>query len=84
MAERDQRQQRADEEADAAAREAADIGGPGAEEDVPEERRPVVEAGGGEAEGVERFQEELVEAATHGEVGPDPTEDEGEQEEDRS
>ena len=38
-----------------------------------EEMRPVYEAGGGEAEGFEQAEEELIEHASHGDPGPDPT-----------
>jgi hypothetical protein len=59
------------EQADAAASEAGAIGGrpssePESQEDADEAARPVVEAGGGEAEGFERAERELVEHATHG------------------
>jgi hypothetical protein len=36
---------------------------------------PVEEAGGGEAEGFEQAEEELIEHATHGDPAPDPTAD---------
>jgi hypothetical protein len=39
-----------------------------------EERRPVEEAGGGEAEGFEQAEEELIEHASHGDPAPDPNE----------
>jgi len=45
-----------------------------------EERRPVEEAGGGEAEGFEQAEELLEEHATHGDSGPDPTHMAGEPE----
>jgi hypothetical protein len=38
-----------------------------------EERRAVDEGGGGEAEGFELSEEELVEHASHGDPGPDPS-----------
>ncbi|HSJ18257.1 MAG TPA: DUF892 family protein, partial [Solirubrobacterales bacterium] len=78
MADPDQHERRARDEAETAACEAASIGGPGSEEDVPEAQRPVAEAGGGEAEGFERSQEEPVEAATQGDAAPDPAEEEEE------
>lgn len=56
----------APKEAEAAGRKAARIDGPGAEDDVPEEQRPVVEGGGDEAAGFEQAEEELVEVASHG------------------
>jgi hypothetical protein len=48
-----------------AAKEAAAIGGPGAEQGFPPEERAVREAGGGEAEGFEEAEAELVRNATH-------------------
>ena len=48
-----------------AGEEAAAIGGPGAEEGFPPEQRAVREAGGGEAEGFEEAEAELVRNATH-------------------
>ena len=38
-----------------------------------EEQRAVREGGGGEAEGFELAEEELIEHASHGDPGPDPT-----------
>jgi hypothetical protein len=63
---------RARDEAEAAAAEAAAIGGrtssePDQTDGGPSEaERPVVEAGGGEAEGFEQAERELVEHASHG------------------
>jgi hypothetical protein len=37
-----------------------------------EAERPVKEAGGGEAEGFEEAERDLIEHASHGEPGPDP------------
>ena len=60
------------EQADAAAAEAATIGGrpssepPGTEGEPDEAQRPLVEAGEGEAEGFEQAEQELVEHASHG------------------
>ena len=45
-----------------------------------EERRPVEEAGGGEAEGFEQAEEELVEHASHGDQTPDPSQQAGDPE----
>lgn len=59
-------------EEDAAA-EAGEIGGKGSGEDLPPEERPVAEAGGGESEGFEDAEDLLVEHASHGDSGPDPT-----------
>lgn len=58
-------------EADAAAAEAAAIGGrassePASQEEPDEATRPVVEAGGGEAEGFEEAERELIEHSSHG------------------
>ena len=38
-----------------------------------EERRAVEEAGGGESEGFEQSEDELIEHASHGDPGPDPS-----------
>jgi hypothetical protein len=62
-----------DEEA-AAAAEAGSIGGRAEEESVDPAERPVREAGGGEAEGFEKAEEELIEQAEHG-AGRDPSDD---------
>jgi hypothetical protein len=51
------------------------------EERHAEEQRPVSEAGGGEAEGFELAEEELIEHASHGDSGPDPSNLAGEPEE---
>ena len=61
------------DEAEAAANEAAHIGG-----DVPPQSddpafEAVEEGGGGEAEGFEQAEEELIEGASHGDPQPDPT-----------
>ena len=62
----------ADEEADRAAAEAAEIGGtassePPPAEDAPDEaERPLAEAGEGEAEGFEQAERSLIEHASHG------------------
>lgn len=44
-----------------------------AEDRHEEEMRPLREAGQGEAEGFEESEAELIEHASHGEPGPDPT-----------
>jgi hypothetical protein len=64
------------EEAEAAAAEAGAIGGRSGTEDIDEAERPVIEAGGGEAEGFEQAEEELRDQAEHGE-GRDPAADAG-------
>ena len=63
------------EEEQAAAEEAASIGGPGAPADGDEASRPVEEAGGGEAEGFEQAERELAEQASHGENRWSPEKD---------
>ena len=63
-----------EEEARAAA-EASRIGGPGTEAEGDEASRPLEEAGGGEAEGFEQSERELVEQASHGENRWDPEAD---------
>jgi hypothetical protein len=60
-----------DAEADAAAAEAARIGGRPEEDDLDPAERPLVEAGGGEAEGFEQAEADLIENAEHGEGGHD-------------
>jgi hypothetical protein len=75
MNERDPLDVQADREADAAAHEAAGIGGRAPEDEDPA-RRPVDEAGGGEAEGFEGAEQDLRENAEHGQLGPrDPIRD---------
>jgi hypothetical protein len=54
------------EETDAAAAEAAQIGGPAANPDIDPAERPVIEGGGGEAEGFEEAEQALIEHASHG------------------
>ncbi len=57
----------ADEEADAAAAEAARIGGPAPDDEGDDPaQRPLVEGGEGEAEGFELAEEELIDNAEHG------------------
>jgi hypothetical protein len=56
----------------AAAREAAAIGGRAGDEDLDPAQRPLVEAGEGEAEGFELAEQDLIEAAEHGDSGADP------------
>jgi hypothetical protein len=53
-------------EVDAAAAEAARVGGvAGGEEDIDPAMRPLTEAGGGEAEGFEEAERALIEHASH-------------------
>lgn len=54
------------EQAEAAAAEAARIGGVAGDEQLDPAQRPVVEAGGGEAEGFEQAEDVLIEHASHG------------------
>jgi hypothetical protein len=63
-------------EEEAAAEEAAAIGGPRPDYDTDEAHRPLEEAGEGEAEGFEDAEAELIEAASHGEHRHNPAEDE--------
>ena len=57
----------AEEEAEAAAAEAARIGGPTPDDNIDDPaQRPVVEGGEGEAEGFELAEEELIDRAEHG------------------
>jgi hypothetical protein len=56
------------EEADLAAQEAAMIGGRAGDEGLPPAERAVREAGGGEAEGFEEAEAELIEHASHGDM----------------
>jgi hypothetical protein len=75
MSESDPDDPLAEREADAAAHEAAGVGGRRPADEDPE-RRPVDEAGGGEAEGFEQAEQDLRENAEHGSLGPrDPNRD---------
>jgi hypothetical protein len=75
MTERDPQDAQAEREAEAAAHEAGGIGGRAPEDEDPA-RRPVDEAGGGEAEGFERAEQNLRDNAEHGEINPrDPIRD---------
>ena len=66
-------ERRAMEEADAAAAEAGAIGGAVDEAgDLDPADRPVIEAGGGDAEGFELAEAQLIEHASHGDPGVDP------------
>jgi len=56
------------DEIDAAATEAARIGGIAGDEDLDPAERPVIEAGGGYAEGFEEAEEALIEHASHGDM----------------
>ena len=72
----------AEEEAEAAAVEAAEIGGPAPDDPVEDPaERPLVESGEGEAEGFEVAEAELVENAEHGDEKSFPDRDAGRPEE---
>ena len=64
-----------DKETAAAARDAAAIGGRAGDEDLDPALRPLVEGGEGEAEGFELAEEDLIEAAQHGDSPADPLDD---------
>ncbi|MDP8943958.1 MAG: hypothetical protein M3N16_07550 [Actinomycetota bacterium] len=69
---------RAAEEAEAAAAEAGAIGGRVDEAaDLDPADRPVIEAGGGQAEGFEQAEDQLIERASHGDPPGDPLADAG-------
>ena len=69
----------------AAAEEAVEAGGGPVSEEADESERALAEAGGGESEGFELAEEELVENATHdAERNPDPTHLAGELEDART
>jgi hypothetical protein len=75
MTKRDPQEVEVQREADAAAHEAAGVGGRAPDDEDPA-RRPVDEAGGGQAEGFEQAEEDLRENAEHGQLGPrDPGRD---------
>jgi hypothetical protein len=65
----------AEQEAAAAAAEAAQIGGPAPDEDLDPAERPVVEGGGGVAEGFEQAEADLIRQASHEDEGVPPTAD---------
>jgi hypothetical protein len=70
----ERRDELAEQEAAAAAEEAGAIGGVAGDEDLDPAERPVVEAGGGVAEGNEQAEELLIDSASHeaGTDGPSP------------
>lgn len=72
------------EEEEEAAAEAGAIGGVTGEPDLPEAQRPLAEAGEGEAEGFEQAEEQLIEAASHGDPARNPMGDRFTPEEARS
>ena len=65
----------AEEQAAAAAAEAARIGGPVPDIDLDPAERPVVEGGGGVAEGFEQAEADLIRQASHEEEGVPPTDE---------
>jgi hypothetical protein len=72
----------AEEEAEAAAAEAAEIGGPAPDDPVDDPaQRPLVEGGEGEAEGFELAEAELIDNAEHGDQKRFPNRDAGRPEE---
>jgi hypothetical protein len=72
----------AEEEAEAAAAEAAEIGGPTPDDPVDDPaERPLVEAGEGEAEGFELAEAQLIDNAEHGDQKRFPNRDAGRPEE---
>lgn len=62
-----------EDEIDAAARDAAAIGGRAGDEGLDPAQRPLVEAGEGVAEGFELAEEDLIEATEGADPGSDPT-----------
>ncbi len=64
----------AEEQAAAAAAEAASIGGLAPDDDLDPAERPVVEGGGGVAEGFELAEDDLVRHASHEDPAVSPTE----------
>ncbi len=65
MTERDPIERDIEHEEELAAAEAAQIGGVSGMEDLPDEERPLAEAGEGESEGFELAEEELRQRASH-------------------
>lgn len=61
------------DEAEAAANQAAHIGGDVEQQSDDPAFEAVEEGGGGESEGFEQAEEELIEGASHGDPQPDPT-----------
>ena len=86
MTERDREEEAVSREEDAAAAEAAGIGGPAPDYEGPEEAVPLEEGGEGVAEGFEESERELEEQASHGDSRYTPEADEfsAEEESDRS
>ena len=83
MTERDPIERDIEREEAEAAKEAGRIGGRSGMEDVPEEERPLAEAGEGESEGFEQAEELLEERATHQDDRGGPLRDRPDPEPDR-
>ena len=75
MTERGEGEIRAEEEAEAAAREAGGIGGPTPDPDLDPAERARVESGEGEAEGFELAEQQLERNASHEDPGGSPQAD---------
>jgi hypothetical protein len=71
----------AEEEAEAAAAEAAEIGGAVPDDGIDPADRPLVESGQGQAEGFELAEEQLIDNAAHGDQKRFPNRDAGAPEE---
>jgi hypothetical protein len=84
MTERDPIDRDVEREEAAAGDEAAKIGGRSGFEDLPEEERPLAEAGEGESEGFEQAEQLLEERATHADDRGGPLRDRPEKEEEPS
>jgi hypothetical protein len=66
----------AEEEAEAAAAEAAEIGGPAPDDPIDDPaQRPVIEGGEGQAEGFELAEQQLIDNAAHGDQKRFPNRD---------
>lgn len=74
----------AQDEADAAAAEAGEIGGSAGEQPADPADQAVLEGGGGEAEGFEQAEKDLIEHAAHGDGAATPDGFTPERESDRS
>jgi len=61
-----------EQEAAAAGREAGAVGGRAGDEDLDPAERPLAQSGEGQAEGFELAEEDLIEAAEHGDSEADP------------
>jgi hypothetical protein len=83
MTERDPIERDIEREEAEAAREAGGIGGRSGMEDVPEDERPLAEAGEGESEGFEQAEELLRERASHEDDHGGPLRDRPDPEPDR-